>query len=193
MAENSIHRQAIESQGGNFSVVKKIYITYPPDFFVGNEDLQFDIFDEISKKFKVPLSAVRVAGSAHLGYSFHKKRPFITGESDLDIAIISAELFQRYLEICYEESNGFSPDQFRKDDQGRSTRNQFLNYSGRGIIRPDLMPKCHQKQDVWSFFNALSVKHNQHFKSISAGFYISEAIYLLKQRNSLNSTEVDIV
>lgn len=190
---DSIHKTAIMNDGASFSCVKKVYLSYPGQFFLDKPDLQFEIFNKISSHFNVPFSAIRLTGSAHTGYSFHKKKNFTTAESDLDVAIIDSGLFQKYLEISYEYSDGFSPEKFQTDKNGRSLRNQFVSYSGRGILRPDLMPPCPKKNDVHAFFNKLSIQHSSFFKSISAGFYISETMFLLKQRNSLKSIDMEAI
>lgn len=189
-----IHKKAIDANSWNYGNVKKVFLSYPCNYFLDHPDVQFEIFNKISGEFKIPFSSIRVAGSAHTGYSFIKKRSFIERESDLDIAIIDARLFQQLLEQCYEISEGFSPEKFPTDKvTGKSLRNQFMNYSGRGIIRPDLMPSGPVKQRIWSFFNRLSNDYTERFKSISAGIYLSETIYTLKQRSSLQSQEVEVV
>lgn len=189
-----IHKKAIDAGSANYGNVKKVFLSYPCNYFFDHPDIQFEIFNRISGEFKIPFSSIRVCGSAQTGYSFTNKRPFIEKESDLDIAIIDARLFQQILEQCYERSEGFRPDTFPIDEvTSRSLRNQFMNYSGRGIIRPDLMPKGPEKQKIWSFFNRLSNDYAERFKSISAGIYLSETIYTLKQRSSLLSSEVEVV
>lgn len=193
MDSETIHVKAITSDGALYANVKKVYLSYPCSYFVDKPELQFEIFNKIAIKFQVPFSAVRVAGSAHLGYSYQNKRPFEATVSDLDVALLDSGLFQKLLEKIYEDSDGFSVERFPSNDKGRSVRDQFLHYSGRGIIRPDLMPNGPKRQEIWSFFNRLSNDYREHFKKISAGIYLSEAIYLLKQRSSLYSVEMDVV
>ncbi|MDD5328582.1 MAG: hypothetical protein PHX38_01145 [Sulfuricella sp.] len=189
---NNIHKRAIESGSSNYGNVKKVFLSYPCNYFLDHPEVQFEIFNKISCEFKIPFSSIRISGSAHTGYSFIKKRPFLERESDLDVAIIDARLFQQLLEQCYERSEGFRPDMF-PTEEGKSLRNQFLNYSGRGILRPDLMPKGPEKQRIWSFFNRLSNEYAERFKNINAGIYLSETIYTLKQRSSIQSQEIEIV
>lgn len=189
-----IHKKAIEADSSSYWNVKKVYLSYPCNYFVDHPDIQFEIFNKIANEFKIPFSSIRVTGSAQTGYSFLKKRPFLEKESDLDLAIIDARLFQQLLEQCYERSDGFRPDTFPVEEgTKKSLRNQFMNYSGRGIIRPDLMPKGPEKQRIWSFFNRLSNEYAERFKTINAGIYLSETIYALKQRSSLQSPEVEVV
>ena len=189
-----IHKRAIEIGSSNYGNVKKVFLSYPSNYFLDHPDIQFEIFNKISCEFKIPFSSIRISGSAHTGYSFIKRRPFLEKESDLDVAIIDARLFQQLLEQCYERSEGFRPDMFPTEEgTSKSLRNQFMNYSGRGIIRPDLMPKGPEKQRIWSFFNRLSNEYTEKFKNISAGIYLSETIYTLKQRSSLQSPEVEVI
>lgn len=194
MISPELHVKALEDNGHNFWNIKRVFLSYPSQFSLNNPEIFFDITNKVSTKFNIPLSSIRACGSAHTGYSFIKKREFLKKESDLDLAIIDARFFQETLEKCYERSDGFRPDLFPKDRKtGQSTRNQFISYSGRGIIRPDLMPTGPERQEMWSFFNKISSDYSEEFKSISVGIYISERIYTLKQRNSLISSELEVL
>jgi len=185
-----MHRAAIEKEGAAFWNVKRVYLSYPCSYFADRPEEQFDIFNRVSTEFRVPFSSIRICGSAHTGYSFSKSRPFLLGESDLDLSIVDARLFQETLEHCYERSDGFRPDKFPRGKDNGSLRNQFLSYSGRGIIRPDLMPTGPERQKHWNFFNKLSSDYARSFKSISAAIYLSEGIFVMKQRTSLLSEEL---
>lgn len=61
----------------------------------------FEIIDAVSRKFKVPFKAIAISGSGQLGYSYPKKRDFVVGESDLDLAIIDSKVFQTYSESSF--------------------------------------------------------------------------------------------
>jgi hypothetical protein len=69
--------------------------------FSGDEDRGFSILNEIQGHFKVPFSAIRIAGSAQLGFSYFKQHDFLPRVSDLDVAIVSPALFQVYSEFVY--------------------------------------------------------------------------------------------
>lgn len=89
-------------------IARKIYFSYPNKVFIDNEDLQFDIINEISIFFETPFYNIHMVGSSKIGYSPWKNREFINGESDLDIAIIDINMFKKYMEISYKATKGLN-------------------------------------------------------------------------------------
>jgi hypothetical protein len=167
-------------------IARRLFLYDFNQVFFGDQDRGFSILNEIRDHFKVPFSAIRVAGSAQLGFSYYKHRDFLPQVSDLDIAIVCPALFQTYSEFVYwttkrySNLTGFS----RKD--GISDDTQFRSNLSIGIFRPDLMPKSEKKDDWFRFFNQLSTKHADLFKSINGGIYLSEGFFEMK-----NSSVVD--
>ncbi|WP_411735613.1 hypothetical protein [Paenibacillus sp. M2] len=168
-------------------IVRKLYICYPTKAFEGREEIGFHIFNEISNFFKVPFSAVHVVGSAKTGTSYFKSTEFVEGKSDLDIAIISPELFMSYMELSYIVTKGYSDQSVFKIDprSRRPVTEQFRDYLSKGIFRPDLMPQCNEKQEWWNFFNKLSNQHHGLFKNINAGIYATQYFFEFKQIEAL--------
>jgi hypothetical protein len=148
--------------------------------FVFKEDgiLGYNILNSISQRFRIPLVCVKVAGSAHTGFSSHKNREFIFGESDLDIALVSTSLFQRYCEIAYDVTNGYTNNTYFDSPQKYL---QFCNSLQIGFFRPDLMPNCRQKTEWFTFFDSLTSKYSMCFKNINGGIYFSEVFFEGKQ------------
>lgn len=89
-------------------IVRKIYLTYPTNSLVGIEERQFQILNEISEYFNVPIINIQVVGSSKIGYNFHKRTTFNSLTSDLDIAIIDGNLFQHYTEWVFKITDGFA-------------------------------------------------------------------------------------
>jgi hypothetical protein len=58
-------------------------------------DREFAIKTEISNYFRIAYSAVSFSGSGQIGFSIHKDKFFEPSVSDLDVACIDVELFQR--------------------------------------------------------------------------------------------------
>ena len=160
------------------SIARKLFLCDSPYAFLNDRIKGFKILDAIALKFSVPISAVKIAGSAQLGFSFVKNREFVPGESDLDIAIVSAPLFQKYCEIVYEETLHYTDYQRYKDTESRDLFQQNLHL---GYFRPDLMPRGMNRTDWFQFFNGLSAEHSLLFKNINAGIYFSEAFFTGKQ------------
>lgn len=163
-------------------ISRKIYLSYPTKVFIGIEDSEYDILNKISEYFRIPLYNVHVAGSAKTGYSYYKSKEFIAGESDLDIAIIDSNLFIKYVDIVSTVTKGFK-------DKRRFNYNKYpsyCNYIASGIFRPDLMPRCKEKSEWFSFFNKLSGSYYELFKDINAGIYATQSIFEERQARNFN-------
>lgn len=168
-------------------IARKVFLTYPTKAFVGDEERQFEILNEISEYFKVSITCIQVAGSAKLGHSIHKNTDFTLGTSDLDLAIIDRGLFTKYLEIGLELSNGHSDGTSFSTYNGSSNKTQYVRYLARGIFRPDLMPTGVEKANWRNFFGTLSAKHIDIFKSISGAIYLSQGCFENKQRSTIKA------
>src|SRR5689334_7185986 len=81
-------------------IARKIYLCYPTNVFVNNEETAFEILDKISNHFYVPFTNIQVVGSSKTGFSYHQSKEFIPTESDLDIAIIDTSLFIKYTQVA---------------------------------------------------------------------------------------------
>lgn len=131
------------------AIARKMFLLDPTFVFKEDSILGFNILNSISEKFRIPLVCVKVAGSSHTGFSSFQNREFITGESDLDIALVNATLFQHYCEIVYGITNGYKNNTAFKDT---ASYQQFLDCLKIGYFRPDLMPSCKNKTEWFTFF-----------------------------------------
>lgn len=182
----SIDRGISENQSHRM-IARKIYLTTPTFAFIGKEEKQYDILNEISEKLRIPLTTIHVVGSAKTGKSFHQKTDFIPGTSDLDIAIVDSQLFTKYLDIAFRISEGYSNKTKFPVNVNGSTYKEFVVNISKGIFRPDLMPHCFQRADWWRFFGRLSAKHTDLFSSINAGIYLSQTCFEYKQMSSITN------
>jgi len=168
-------------------IVRKIYLSHPTMALIGDEERQYNILNEISTHFSIPIIAVQVAGSAKTGKSFHKRSDFTPGESDLDIAIIHSGLFQKHMEMVFTVTKGCSDRTGFPLKNGTSTADDYISYISRGIFRPDLIPSCPARIEWNKFFGQLSKKHGDLFKSINAGIYLSQVFFENKQRSAIKN------
>jgi len=184
-----IHIEAIdrevEQNTAHGDIARKIFLTYPTHVFIGKEDREYAILNNISSYFSVPIMSVQITGSAKVGRSFHKKTNFTARESDLDVAIIDAALFVKYFEIVFRTTDGYAnqSDFPRKD--GVSRFPEYISYIAKGMFRPDLMPSCPQRGDWNKFFGHLSQEHSDLFKSINASIFVSQVFFENKQRSAI--------
>ena len=75
-----------------------------PAVFNGNEDSYYDFRKRIASKFGISFHEVYITGSAKLGFSPHKQKPF-DYDSDIDIAIVSAALSIRLPRFSLDHFN----------------------------------------------------------------------------------------
>jgi len=167
-------------------IARRLFLHDLPDVFRGSPHEGFSLFNEISIKFDVPFSCIKATGSAQVGYSYFSQRDFVAGDSDLDAAIISPHLFQRYSEVCYGLTDRYRDrTRFRGSGQlaGEEQYVAFLDYLAKGYFRPDLMPDCSYKTSWRDFFNRLTDRYFKifKFKTITAGIYFSEYFFEHKQ------------
>lgn len=170
----------------HIEIVRKVYLTYPTKALIDKEEKQFEILNEISQFFEIPINHIQVCGSSKVGRSFHKKSVFTPKDSDLDIAIIDPNLFLKYSELVFKVTDGLvNKSKFGRSD-GNQRFNSYIEYISKGIFRPDIMPSCRERADWFYFFNKLSQKHNDYFKSINAGIYQSQTFFEYKQVANIN-------
>jgi hypothetical protein len=112
----------------------------------------FELKRDISAAFGVHHSEVLVVGSGKLGFSIVSTKRFreFNDESDIDVAIVSKELFDAIWEDAYEfwRARPFWPGE-----------EDFKRYLFRGWIRPDKLPPAdtfRRRRDWWEFFRALT-------------------------------------
>lgn len=160
----------------------ELYLYRFPEAFSGDDGVGFEILREVSSFFNTPFSSVYVAGSAQLGYSYVKGREFISGESDLDVAVINPALFRTYFELVHQDTRNFTNlTRFPRGPGGIDNSERFRAYLLKGVIRPDLLPYCKARTKWFEFFGDLSTKYASAFKKISAGIYFSEYFFKAKQ------------
>lgn len=130
-----------------------------PAVFAGREDDYYDFRKRIAEKFDINFHEVFITGSAKLGFSPHKRKPF-DYDSDIDVAIISAALYDRVMSSIHnyqmelrENRKAVSFDELRG-------YHRFLEYGAIGWMRPDLLPTSFRvnqlKREWFDFFDSIS-------------------------------------
>src|SRR4028119_990713 len=148
----------------NRLIVQK-YITHgTPHIFKCNESQYFELKYEIASHFSENPESVRIVGSAKLGFSIapHKLWKCFSTESDIDVVIISKEIFENFWCELYDFNIGLTIRNEREQKQYK----KFLEYFFKGWIRPDLFPFRYPGKNEWL----------DYFKSISYGKYGSQKI-----------------
>ncbi|MCI0563539.1 MAG: hypothetical protein MN733_34115 [Nitrososphaera sp.] len=130
-----------------------------PAVFNGNEDAYYEFRKRIANRFHINFHEVFVTGSAKLGFSPHKKKVF-DYDSDIDIAIISAQLYDRIMMSIHDYQMALRENRKAVSYYELKGYHKFLEYGAIGWMRPDLLPtsfRVHElKGDWFDFFDSLS-------------------------------------
>lgn len=132
------------------TIVQK-HITFG-DCFVLDQEEHFALKVAVSKKWELHPSEVLVVGSGKLGFSIAPAKRYNTfgDHSDVDVAVASAELFDRvWREVFdYDRAGGDWPQ-----------KDAFKRYFFRGWVRPDMLPPSTLfalGSEWWDFFTSLT-------------------------------------
>lgn len=125
--------------------------------------------DAVAKKFGIDPLHIYMVGSAKLGFSIKPKRRYgeFNDESDIDLAIISPELFQKVWQTAYL---------YTKTGVFWHSKAAFFSYLSEGWIRPDKFPRTEFDPffgEWWEFFLGLSQSREFSDYPIRAGIYQS--------------------
>lgn len=123
--------------------------------FQDDEEKYFKLKQTIAQKFGLNPQNVIMIGSAKLGFSISplkRWQPF-HAESDIDMVILSSEIFDRFWKELYD----FNIKLTARTDEEEKRYNNFLDYFFKGWLRPDVFPFAYGGRDEWlSFFKSIS-------------------------------------
>ncbi|MDP2449917.1 hypothetical protein [Polaromonas sp.] len=166
-----------------------------PAVFDGNEDAYYEFRKRISERFEISFHEVFITGSAKLGFSPHKRKLF-DYDSDIDIAIISAELYERIMSSIHDYQMELRENRKAVSYFELKGYHKFLEYGAIGWMRPDLLPtsfRVHELRREWfDFFDSISHGKSEvgNYK-VTAGAFKSYAHlerYTLSGLRSLRTT-----
>lgn len=180
-------KRGVSEGGASHDLARKVFLSYQSKAFEGREDIEYDIKEAIKSHFKIPFISIHVAGSAKTGFSFFKRTLFTDGKSDLDVSIISLDLYNKFLEVAHRQSKGFTDLSVFPNYKNRRTDAQFLDGIKRGFFNPFFMPDCDEKAAWLDFYRAISNRYFKIFKNINAGIYSSEYFFEYKQAECIDT------
>jgi hypothetical protein len=166
---------------------RRLFMTERPASLVHDPDRELRIKTKISQNFDIPYSAVSFCGSGQIGFSITKDKLFEPGVSDLDVACINAELFQRAWMDVIHTSRAFSDTSvFGRISLDRVSlfKEQIVK---RGMIQIDSMPVSILSRGWKTMQNELSREHNDLYRRVSVAVYINEYAFCWKQDSALSS------
>ena len=157
-------QQDLDLLSDNHMVQK--YITFGESYILHQEQY-FELKYEISRHFELHPSQVIVVGSGKLGFSIvpYKRYREFGDQSDLDVAIVSDNLFDFLWEAVFDHYSG---------GIFWETELQFKHYMFQGWLRPDHLPVTFPTKGEWfEYFRQLTVSQRFGPYKVSAGLYRS--------------------
>lgn len=169
----------------------KLYLIRPSFIFQEEPllDIIYSIYKDISKYFDIPISSIYITGSAHLGFSLKDDHDF-SCDSDLDIAIIDSNLFNKYLNKILSESNGYTRNDGFFRNEIHDNLYSYKKNICKGKIHPLYFPNGNTKIEWRHFFDKISREYSKYFKNITGCIYLSEECFQLSQEDSLNKFSI---
>lgn len=146
--------------------VEKFIIIGAPYIFENDDERYLDLKNDIASFLDVDTANIYMVGSAQFGFSISPRKlykPF-DDESDIDIAVISAEAFDRKWKELFNRNYN---NKISRTEAEAKDYNTFLQYFFRGWLRPDKFPT--EIKDEWfSYFEDLYSKYGY---KIRVGLY----------------------
>jgi hypothetical protein len=162
-------------------IIRRLFCFNGSPILAQNPEAGFHIINDVSEHFGIPFRRIYITGSVQTGYSYFKDRDFDPDESDLDLAIVDAGLFQHYCEVAYKETKAYSDLTKFSSKDGTNNASSFQAYVAKGYLRPDYMPNCTVKWAWFKYFGNLGRTYANLFSKISCGLYFSERFFEGKQ------------
>lgn len=141
-----------------------------------NKDAEYYEFRKrIAEKFSISFHEVYITGSAKLGFSPYKKTIF-SYDSDVDVAIVSSQLFEKIMESIREYQMQLRESRKAVSEWEIHKYHKFLEYGAIGWMRPDHLPHSFRvkslKDDWFDFFTSISYGKSEvgNYK-VSAGVF----------------------
>ena len=133
------------------------------------EHQHYELKERICEHFKIQFNDVIVVGSGKLGFSIKPNKRYqpFGDESDIDIAVVSTELFTKTWEAAHK---------FKKSGAYWPRCTDFFRYLSEGWIRPDKLPSSEYFDFTelwWNFFNQITASKDFGPFKIRAGLYHS--------------------
>lgn len=160
-----------------YDFCRKFVLHGTPYVFNGRDDDFYEFRKRIAQKFGIPFHEIYITGSGKLGFSPFKRKNF-DYDSDIDVAIISPNLFENIMRDISKYQMSFRRARTVVRESELEMYHQFLEYVALGWIRPDKLPISFQmktfKNDWFDFFQSISYGKSEvgNYK-VNAGVYQS--------------------
>lgn len=125
-----------------------------PFVFSGREAEYYEFRKRIAAHFEIGFHEIFITGSGKLGFSPHKRTEF-SFDSDIDVAIVSSDLFYQMMEKIRGYQMQLREFRVAVSKTEINKYHRFLEYVALGWFRPDLLPNSFDISDIresWFYF-----------------------------------------
>ena len=151
-------------------------------YFRDKPDTYLEIKNKMALGLGLPVSAIRICGSAYWGKRFLDKTLFEPGVSDLDVAIVSPLLFSQCMTEIRATCSGFSDLRPFPIKGTENTYETFRQYAlKKGMLRADFLPDVPTMGKIKRIAHHVSGAYLEHFSKITTCIYDSDDAFALKQ------------
>lgn len=119
-----------------------------PAVFSGREDDFYLFRKRIAEKFGVSFHEVYIVGSAKMGFSPFKQYKTFDLDSDIDVSIVSRNLFDRFLDEILRFQMEYRAARKAVTRDEIKLYHEFLEYVALGWMRPDKLPLSFQVNEI---------------------------------------------
>jgi predicted nucleotidyltransferase len=187
-ARLQVFKAALAAQPDNERVVRE-HILYGEAFAIEAAPM-FELQRRVANEFDVDANQdVFLVGSAKLGFSVappKRFRPF-GNESDIDLAIVSHDLYQ----TIWHEAHAYALTGAAWD-----RRAQFEKYLAWGWIRPDMMPVSAAfplANRWWEFFRVVQLERVAGPYKVNAALYHDMSFLIENQKRAVATCRQEVV
>jgi len=169
--------KAASSEADMIDFCRRTVLHGTPKIFEGKEDDFYAFRKRIAVKWNVSFHEVYIVGSAKIGFSPFKRKQFDLN-SDIDVAIVSPELFSSFMDKIYEYQMSLREARRAISQRELDLYHNFLEYAAIGWFRPDKLPLSFSmkriKEDWFEFFESISSGQSEVGNyQVNAGVYKS--------------------
>jgi predicted nucleotidyltransferase len=158
--EGFLHKlKQLDTEEQILDFCRKSVLHGTPWILKGRDDDYYDFRNRIATKFNISFHEIYITGSAKLGFSPYKKTEF-SYESDVDVAIVSSQLFDEIMESIRGYQMKLRESRLAVSEWEIKKYHKFLEYGAIGWMRPDHLPHSFLvkklKDDWFDFFASIS-------------------------------------
>lgn len=184
----------------NPDMVVQKYLLDGSSYFFDNDNStdEFQFKKDISKSLNVHIREIAIVGSGKLGFSIKPDKvvpsffPFNKFDnkkkSDLDIAIVSSELFDLQLIRLFEYTSQYGNQELWTN---KNDRNSLAKYILKGWLKPDFIPKSYKISD--QIQEAQSTYKAKFGRDINIGIYKSWYFFENYHINNIRNINLNII